>query len=215
MPPNNSNSSSSDSKTTPIFNIIGKTIGLVGSIGFLCFTTYFLTTGKVKDMSITEIRIFYTLLILFSGPIAYFWISTGTKFKIRFGLGSFVVVGGYGIAFSIIYIVHILLGPPCVWRHISLDNYRHGIPPGLFEITPISTSGKVFPQPASKNPNSPYQFICYFSPETDNIEIILTFMDNLNGPQKLSFVISRKGDDFQKLDMYKNSKNLLKNDGDS
>jgi hypothetical protein len=103
----------------------GQKIGLVVSIAFMAWAVVSLSFGQIRSYGQFEIQVFFALMILFSGPIAFFWITTGNEasFKLNWGKLIFVVGGSYAVAFGIAAFVRSIgpLTPSVVWQTIELD----------------------------------------------------------------------------------------------
>jgi hypothetical protein len=102
---------------------IGRIVGLAISILFMAWAVCSLSFGWIQRWDQAEIQIFFALLILFSGPIAYFWIAAGSEARINLILGTFVICGAYAVAFAIaafVQQIHPLISHE-TWQTIELD----------------------------------------------------------------------------------------------
>ncbi len=99
-----------------MLDTIGKALGLLASIAFMTVAMWYLVSGKYGRATRQEIQLFFALFLLFSGPVAYFWVSSATKFRVRAAGGSLVLVGGYAIAFAIVWFVNWVVATPSPGR---------------------------------------------------------------------------------------------------
>lgn len=85
---------------------IGKAVGLIASIAFMVWAIWYLGSGQVNRAGSQSLSVFHMLFLLFSGPIAFFWVSANDSFKTDLLGGSFIVGGGFAVAFGIVGFVH-------------------------------------------------------------------------------------------------------------
>jgi hypothetical protein len=120
-------------------------VGFIASIGFMVWAVAALSFRRVANWGPAEMFVFLLLWFLFSGPIAYYWISASSKTQIKFPWGTLTMGGGYVAAIAIFFFAKQI--PPVtqsvLWKAVDLDTQASN-PDEVVAYLPPDATGHVW-----------------------------------------------------------------------
>jgi hypothetical protein len=176
----------------------GKIAGLISSIGFILWAVLVLSFGRVRSWNQAEIEVFFALLILFSGPIAYFWVTTGAEVQMKIAGATLLMGGAYAVAFGIAAFVQQIrpLTPKQVFRIIDLDTESSN-PDQVVARVRSSFNGRAWVTSEDMGNSShnwrAWTVIVRFDEYDPELLVDLSFYNGLGADGKLTMQVERDG----------------------
>ncbi len=154
---------------------IGKIVVLTMSVAFVVLALWLIATDRLKRPGYT-LNLFYALMIILGGPIAYFFASATTRIELNSPSGRAWFGGGYAVSVFAVLFATRLVPPQHVYHLVRLNNIEEDVPAKQIAISEHSPAGAVFEDLSSDS--GAYQFLCHFQPGSQDIKIRIKFSDD-------------------------------------
>jgi hypothetical protein len=176
-----------------MLNTVGKIVGLVLSVLFFVVCYRYINNGLIANFTRNELATWCAFLIIFGGPVLYFYANTNDRADLRTPLGKFAITGSYAVAFAATIYFIVLPSDKHGYVHIHFNNHEHRIAPIKINFSPVN---RIFAANSNvASPDQQLEALCVFEPTEKELDVRIMYWAANGFRMELKKTIHRDGKD--------------------